>query len=75
MGAEIEASDDGLAVSGVRMLKGAGVSSCNDHRIAMAAAVAGLRTQDGIEIFDWKCVSKSYPDFFRDLEYISRRVK
>ena len=44
----------------------AAVETYDDHRIAMAFAVAGLKTA-GIRIRNPGCVSKTYPDFFRDL--------
>jgi 3-phosphoshikimate 1-carboxyvinyltransferase len=74
IGAKIKIEGNKMIIDG-RPLKGGFIHSHGDHRIAMAAAVAGLCTQDGVEIFGWNCVSKSYPDFFKDLEYISRRVK
>jgi len=49
------------------------IRSHGDHRIAMAAAVAGLRARKGVGIDDWLCVSKSYPGFFGELESITRR--
>ncbi len=47
------------------------VDSNNDHRIAMALTIAGLKSQDGLEIMNWNCVSKSYKSFFEDLENIT----
>lgn len=50
------------------------VESHNDHRIAMALAVAALRSEEGpMTIHGAECVAKSYPDFFEQLESI--RVK
>lgn len=43
-----------------------------DHRIAMAAALLALRLP-GALIEDPRCVAKSYPGFFRDLETILLR--
>jgi 3-phosphoshikimate 1-carboxyvinyltransferase len=51
-------------------IRGGRVSSHNDHRIAMAAAVAGLAADAPVEIDDAEAVSKSYPDFWDDLELI-----
>jgi len=48
-------------------LRGAAIDPRDDHRIAMAFAVAGLAV-DGVIILDPSCVSKSFPDFFRTLE-------
>jgi 3-phosphoshikimate 1-carboxyvinyltransferase len=49
-------------------LRGGTVDSHNDHRIAMACAIAALNSQKGVRISGEKCVSKSYPQFFRDLK-------
>jgi 3-phosphoshikimate 1-carboxyvinyltransferase len=43
------------------------VQTYDDHRIAMAFAVAGLRAP-GIAIADPDCVTKTFPDFFERLE-------
>jgi 3-phosphoshikimate 1-carboxyvinyltransferase len=44
------------------------VDAHNDHRIAMACAVAALRAEGNVGINGESCVSKSYPGFFSDLE-------
>ncbi len=49
------------------------VHSHDDHRMAMALAVAGLISDGEVCIEDAECVAKSYPAFFDDLERI--RVK
>jgi 3-phosphoshikimate 1-carboxyvinyltransferase len=46
------------------------VDSHNDHRIAMACAIAALDSQGPVMIENPKCVAKSYPDFFEDLNSI-----
>jgi 3-phosphoshikimate 1-carboxyvinyltransferase len=43
----------------------------NDHRIAMSFAVLGLRT-GGIRISNPDCVAKSYPAFWRVIEWLTR---
>jgi len=50
------------------------VSSHNDHRIAMALAIAATNASGDIEIDGSDCVAKSYPDFFRDLAHIGGKV-
>lgn len=72
MGADIEATEDGMIIHGSgnrdgSPLHGAVIDPKGDHRMAMAFAVAGLITGD-MEIKDADCVGVSYPDFFRDLE-------
>ncbi len=51
-------------------LEGGGVDPHNDHRMAMACAVAGLKSRYGVRMEGEACVAKSYPDFFQDLESI-----
>jgi 3-phosphoshikimate 1-carboxyvinyltransferase len=67
MGADITEREDGFEVHGPRRLRGAHGSSCGDHRIAMAMAVAGLAAQGETEIEESEVVGISYPSFFEDL--------
>jgi 3-phosphoshikimate 1-carboxyvinyltransferase len=62
----IEVKGDTMLVTGGEV-QGALIDSHNDHRIAMAAAVAALRASNRISIKDAFCVAKSYPEFFQDL--------
>jgi 3-phosphoshikimate 1-carboxyvinyltransferase len=68
MGADITALDDGWVINGPRPLEGARVHSHNDHRVAMALAVAGLLADGTTEIEDADCVEISYPGFFDQVE-------
>ena len=68
MGADITATDEGWVINGPRRLQGAHVRSQNDHRLAMALAVAGLIADGKTEIEDAECVNISYPGFFDQLE-------
>jgi 3-phosphoshikimate 1-carboxyvinyltransferase len=70
VGAEVEEFEDGLRVEGSR-ISGGRVSSFGDHRIAMAFAIAGLGSENGITIEDPGCVDISFPDFF---ELLGERV-
>lgn len=56
---------DGLIVSGGGLYGGV-VNGCNDHRIVMAAAIAGAFCQSPVTIVGAQAVEKSYPEFFRD---------
>lgn len=64
LGAEIEEKQDGLIIKGKQMLKGGTTYSFNDHRIAMALAVASTRCEEAVIIRDSECVEKSYPEFW-----------
>ncbi|MCS7263103.1 MAG: 3-phosphoshikimate 1-carboxyvinyltransferase [Aquificaceae bacterium] len=70
MGAKVEELPDGFEIEGVERLRSGKVKTYGDHRIAMAFSVAGLTAQGQTIIDDHKCVSVSYPEFYRDLDYI-----
>lgn len=65
-GADYEERPDGMVIRGGTPLHGAAVSSCNDHRIAMTAAVMTLLTDSAITIEQAESVNKSYPSFYED---------
>ena len=67
MGAEIEATADGIIVTGPTPLHGAEIDAHLDHRIAMAFAVAGLIADGSTTISGAEAVETSYPDFEKDL--------
>jgi 3-phosphoshikimate 1-carboxyvinyltransferase len=68
MGAAVEERPDGLVVHGGRPLRGARVRAHDDHRIAMALAVAALAAEGETEIEGADCVSVSFPEFFSCLD-------
>jgi 3-phosphoshikimate 1-carboxyvinyltransferase len=70
MGAEIAMDEDSLTVNGPSALHGAVIDPHNDHRIAMACAIAALGASGETQIQDAECVRKSYPRFFRDLRLL-----
>lgn len=49
------------------------INSHNDHRIAMSAAILGLAGAR-MTIRGAECVSKSYPDFFSDLQSLNGKI-
>ncbi len=67
MGAQIAMDKGSLTIEGPCALHGAVVNPHNDHRIAMACAVAALGASGETRIHDAECVRKSYPRFFNDL--------
>jgi len=73
IGAKISISGNQMAITGNR-ITGGQIESHGDHRIAMAGAVAGLGSAQGVGIKGWECVSKSYPRFFEDLNSIGGAV-
>jgi 3-phosphoshikimate 1-carboxyvinyltransferase len=65
LGAKVREFDDGLEIM-PSPLHRAVVETYDDHRIAMAFAVAGLKLA-GIRIRNPACVAKTYPQFFEHL--------
>jgi 3-phosphoshikimate 1-carboxyvinyltransferase len=65
LGASVHECEDGMLIEPSR-LKAATVETYDDHRIAMAFSIVGLRVP-GIRIKNPGCVAKTYPDFFRDM--------
>ncbi len=65
-GADYTELPDGMTIRGGTPLHGAVVSSCNDHRIAMTAAVMTLLTDSAVTIEQAESVNKSYPSFYED---------
>jgi 3-phosphoshikimate 1-carboxyvinyltransferase len=63
MGAEIEELPDGLIINGPTKLHGGKIESWGDHRIAMAASVAGLAAEGETVINNTACVETSFPGF------------
>ncbi|MCI9612980.1 MAG: 3-phosphoshikimate 1-carboxyvinyltransferase [Eubacterium sp.] len=68
MGADVEATEDGMVIYGGKPLHFAEIDPHADHRIAMAFAVAALCAQGGAEILNAECASVSYPSFYKDLQ-------
>jgi len=63
LGIKSYVSNDDLLVAGSEV-HGDEVSSHNDHRIAMMAAVIALRSKGNVIISEAEAVTKSYPDFY-----------
>lgn len=66
IGGKVEILQDNLVINGVKSLSGGEIDSCNDHRIAMAMAVASQKCTENLIINGADCVEKSYPNFFKD---------
>lgn len=65
MGAQVEEGPDSLTIHGQERLPGGGtVDCCNDHRIAMMAAVSAAFAQAPVKLLGAECVRKSYPEFW-----------
>lgn len=65
LGGHGEATEHTLTVFGTGLTGGA-VDAANDHRIAMAAAIAATACTQNVTILGAECVNKSYPNFFEE---------
>lgn len=66
MGADIQATEDGMVIRGKTPLHGAAVSTCGDHRIGMMTAIAALLVEEGqVTLERAEAILTSYPDFLR----------
>lgn len=74
MGVKIQWSGDEMQIHGGNIIRGAGVHSHHDHRIAMAVAVTALHANSETEIKDAEAINKSYPDFFWHLKKLGADV-
>ena len=74
LGADAEQMEDGLRIHGGKPLPGGAVDSCNDHRIAMAAAVASTLCTGPVTVLGAEAVGKSYPKFWEDFETLGGEI-
>ena len=75
LGAQIDEHEDGLTIvpPSKDSLHGATLETYHDHRMAMSLSLAGLRIS-GVRILDPSCTSKTYPEFFADMEALIGRA-
>lgn len=75
LGVPVSEREDGLTIRGRPDGPAGGtVDSQGDHRIAMAAAVAGLTAEDDVHVRQAECIDVSYPAFFDDLARLGGRI-
>ena len=67
LGVKVEEHPDGMTIHPCKSIQPATIKTYNDHRMAMAFSLIGLRVP-GITIENVDCVSKTFPDFFEVLE-------
>lgn len=73
LGVSYQIKDDAFYIKGIKQFKSCIIDSCNDHRIAMAAAVAALNANGDVTINNAEAVNKSYPDFFSHLSSLGAK--
>ena len=74
LGGKAEATEDTLTVSPAKF-HGGTVDACNDHRIAMSAAIAATIATDPVTILGAQCVKKSYPTFWEEYQKLGGRYE
>lgn len=67
LGANIEATDDGMIIEGPTSLQAAEVDSAGDHRLAMMLTIAATINPE-IMVHGREVVEVSYPTFYDDLK-------
>ena len=70
LGINVREYPNGLTISGGTGLVGAECSSYGDHRVAMAAAIAGLNASGTTTVTDVECIQTSFPGFLETLQQI-----
>ena len=71
LGVLVELKEDYMLIHGGGTMHSAIIDSHNDHRVAMAFAIAGTLIRDGITIDGAEAVNKSYPEFREHLKSLS----
>lgn len=66
LGGKAISTENSIEIFPVEAFKGGTVRNYNDHRIAMAGAVAATRSTGEVIIKGAECTNKSYPGFFDD---------
>jgi len=75
VGVRSEPLEDGIEVHGTGWIRGGTIQHLDDHRVAMAGAIAGIASEQGVTVPGTEAVEKSYPGFFEDLRRIGARVE
>lgn len=66
LGANIEATEDGMIIHGPSSLNGGTVSSMGDHRIGMMLAIASCVSTQPVVVEQSEAIAVSYPHFEKD---------
>jgi 3-phosphoshikimate 1-carboxyvinyltransferase len=74
LGVRVDEHEDGMTIHPCEKMRPAVIQTYNDHRMAMAFSLIGLRF-DGVTIENPSCVSKTFPNFFEVLNSLSQRER
>ncbi|MGO4888105.1 3-phosphoshikimate 1-carboxyvinyltransferase [Anaerobacillus sp. MEB173] len=72
LGANIEATEDGMIIRGGNALHGGETDSFGDHRIGMTMAIAGCITSEPVTVKQSEAIAVSYPTFFEHLKSLRK---
>ena len=72
LGVEAEERRDALVVHGNGSVKGGKAKGYGDHRVIMALAILGTKTEEETEIDDVSAASVTFPTFFDLLEKLEK---
>lgn len=77
MGINVERLPDGLRIHGTGKTDWSGfeIDAQHDHRVAMAAAVAGLGCVEDVKIHGAECIDISYPAFADHLNHLGANIE
>ncbi len=76
LGARITETEEGMIIDGVDTLEGGvTVSAWNDHRVAMALAMAATRCEKPVILEGAESVKKSYPHFWAEYQRVGGKIK
>ena len=71
LGARVTEGADRLIIEGQPSLRGGvTIDCCNDHRIAMMAAIAATGCRETVTLLGAECVQKSYPNFWEHYQML-----
>ena len=76
-GIKHDLEEDGIKIYGSGpkgVLKSTNISSYGDHRIAMASAIASLRSDNKVRVLDCVNVNTSYPNFIATCKKIGIEI-
>ena len=71
LGVRVEEHEDGMTIYPCTKFNPASIHTYNDHRMAMAFSLLGLRIS-GVKIENPGCVSKTFPEYFSVLDSLRK---
>ncbi|EHQ88177.1 3-phosphoshikimate 1-carboxyvinyltransferase [Desulfosporosinus youngiae] len=71
LGAKVEELPDGMRIQGQTTLYGGQASSFGDHRLAMAWAISGMLSREGVSVEDMEAADVSYPEFLTVIKKVA----